>query len=307
MPDLCSNSALITRHIQSLRGGSRPILAEASDGFLYVIKFTNNQQGANLCFNESVGSELYRACGLPSPMWKPLLVTDVFLDQNQDCWMDTPYGRIRPASGLCFGSRFLGGAGTRLLEVLPGTYFKRVRNHENFWLAWLIDICAGHADNRQAIFREDSDRWLNASFIDHGHLLGGPKGDLQPHYIASRYLDPRIYQSGVCSEHLVGFQRVALRLNFDQFWRRMQTLPDDWKTASAYDSLAQCLTRLSNRELLQNIADTMIDALQRANGFERNNWQNERRPAVSVLCPRIQATGLEHRLIAGGISHPACA
>src|ERR1039457_415092 len=121
MPALERSFSRVTRYIRNFHGGSQPILAQASDGLQYVVKFNNNLQGPNVPFNESVGSELYRACGLAVPSWKPLLVSDTFLDQNPDCWMQTPEGRLRPASGLCFGSRFLGAEGTRLLEILPGS------------------------------------------------------------------------------------------------------------------------------------------------------------------------------------------
>src|ERR1017187_7147776 len=135
MSALRKNFPRVTKFFRKLRGGSQPILAQASDGLLYVVKFTNNLQGANLPFNESIGTELYRACGLSVPSWMPLLVTDSFLDQNPDCWMQTQEGRLRPDSGLCFGSRFLGGNGVKIFEVLSGSSFKRVINHMSFWLA----------------------------------------------------------------------------------------------------------------------------------------------------------------------------
>lgn len=94
MSSLVKDFAVITRHIRNLRGGSQAILAEASDGLSYVLKFTNNLQGANLPFNESAGHELYRACGLNGPSWKQLLLTDAFIDQNRDCWMQSPEGSL---------------------------------------------------------------------------------------------------------------------------------------------------------------------------------------------------------------------
>ena len=51
----------------------QPILAQASDGHQYVIKFENNLQGRSLLFNEAIGSELYGACQLPVSPWKPVL------------------------------------------------------------------------------------------------------------------------------------------------------------------------------------------------------------------------------------------
>ncbi|MFZ1086649.1 MAG: hypothetical protein WAN35_16930 [Terracidiphilus sp.] len=298
--------ALVTRHIRKLPGGSQPILAQASDGLLYVVKFTHNPQGANLAFNESVGSELYRACGLAVPAWKPLLVTDAFITQNQDCWIQTPEGRLRPNSGLCFGSRFLGGNGIHLLEILPGASFKRVRSHKNFWLAWLVDICAEHSDNRQAIFLEDGTGWLNAFFVDHGHLFGGPKGELRLNFRASRYLDPRIYQS-VSLRQLLIFQSIVSHLDVDQLWRQVQTLPDDWKAASVLSSFMECLNRLSNVELLQNIVDTMVNAQQQTNEYEKSKRQTRRKPLELVLCPGVQGAGLEHRFAAKSCGRSACA
>jgi len=109
MPVFGKDFVSLTGYIRSLRGGSQPILAQASDGHTYVVKFANNLQGPNLLFNESAGSELYRACGLAVPEWRPLEVSEDFLDENHDCWMQTPEGQLRPASGLCYGSRFLGG------------------------------------------------------------------------------------------------------------------------------------------------------------------------------------------------------
>jgi hypothetical protein len=297
---------VVTRHIQNLHGGSQPILAQASDGLLYVVKFTNNLQGANLPFNESIGSELYCACGLPVPSWKPLLVTSSFIDRNPDCWMQTPDGYLRPSSGLCFGSRFLGGDGIRLLEILPGTSFKPVRNRKSFWLAWLIDICAGHADNRQAIFLEDAMCGLEAFFVDQGHLFGGPKGEQRPRFLASRYLDPRIYPN-VSSKELLNFQKVARCLDVDKLWKRIQALPDDWKTKSAIDRFAQCLCRLSTPNLLRNILDTMVEAQRQANEREEIKKPSGRKPKVPVLRPRIQVAGLEHRLLANRASRLACA
>jgi hypothetical protein len=298
--------AVILRFIRNLHGGSQPILVRASDGLTYVVKFANNLQGANLLFNESAGSELYRACGLEGPAWKPLLVTDAFLDDNPDCWLQTPEGRLRPASGLCFASRFLGGEGVRLLEILPGSSFKRIRNHEDFWLAWLIDICARHADNRQAVFQEDAQGWLHASFIDHGHLFGGPEGDKLLHFQASRYLDARIYQN-VSQQHLLNVQRVAASLDVDRLWQEVQGLPEEWKTASALDGLTQCFARLATAQLVQGVLDAMVDAHERTHGSFCREYQRGPKPPLSVLRPGVQAGQLEQRVFGNRAGYPACA
>jgi len=305
MAVLGKRTVAVTRHIQKLRGGSQPILAEASDGRLYVVKFANNLQGANLLFNESMGSELYRACKLPGPAWKPLQVSDFFIEQNPNCWMETEKGSLRPEAGWCFGSQYLGEGGGRLLEILPGSSFSRVQNHNSFWLAWLIDICAGHVDNRQAVFQEDVKGQLQAYFVDHGHLFGGPKGEQRMHFQASRYLDPRIYQS-VSSQHLLNFRRIARCMNVDRLWQSVQELPEQWKTASALEGFTQCLDRLASPGLLQNILDTMVDAQRQAYGWEQSK-RKDGRESPTVLRPGVQAAGLGANCAAACAGHLACA
>jgi len=269
---------------------SQPILAQASDGFHYVVKFNNDSRWPNLAFNESAGTELYRACGLAVPHWEPLLVTDSFLDANVNCWMQSEWGSVRPAPGLCFGSRFLGVEGARLLEVLGGTSFQRVRNRSSFWMAWLIDVCAEHVDNRQALFLEEADGWLNAFFVDQGHFFGGPKADQQCDFRASRYLDARIY-GRVTSEQMAHFLGVARSLDADKIWKRAQALPDEWKTESGLRSFANCLSKLSNSDLLLNIADTLVDTIDRSSTRERIQMFGDRTTPVAILRPGIQATG----------------
>jgi hypothetical protein len=152
MSELTTKSVCLTHFMRKLRGRSQPILAQASDGLFYVVKFANNMQGPNVLFNESMGSELYHGCGMAGPSWKALQVTDSFVERNPNSWLQTPEGRLRPASGLCFGSRFLGSDGKHVFEILPESSFKRIHNRKDLWLAWLIDACAGQTNNRQALF-----------------------------------------------------------------------------------------------------------------------------------------------------------
>jgi hypothetical protein len=296
----------LTGFVRKLRGGSQPILALASDGFQYVVKFGNNLQGPNLPFNESMGCELYRACGLAVPNWKPLLLADDFLNQNPGSWIQTAEGNLRPASGWCFGSLYLGGQDVRLLEILPGTSIGKVRNRRDFWLAWLIDVCADHVDERQALFVEEATRALNATFIDHGHLFGGPKGEQSKAIVASRYLDSRIYPS-VTSDQLHRLLKIAGSLDVDRLWLRVQHLPSEWKELPALRRFAECLDRLATANFLLQLLDTMVDTMQRDRNSECTNAPNKRKLPSSVLPPGVQASTSERRAILRPARFPACA
>jgi hypothetical protein len=289
--------ARITQFVRKLRGGSEPILVQADDDLLYVVKFINNLQGPNVLFNEGAGTELYRACGLSTPRWKPLLLTNSFLDQNRGSWMETDKGALRPEAGLCFGSLYLGAGGRKLFEILPGSSLSRIDNRASFWLAWLVDACGNHVDNRQAIFAEDTGGKLNAFFVDHGHLFGGPNGVRRMPFVGSRYLDPRIYPD-LERKEVQALLKVVRSLDTEQLSRRVQALPEDWKTASALNGFVQCLHGLSDSNRVRNILDAMI------NGVRAANWSQDRSVRFgpvsepNQLYPALQGAAPEYSSIA---------
>jgi hypothetical protein len=58
----------VTRYITPLReGGSLPAIAEADDGFMYVLKFRGAGQGVKSLIAEIIGGEIARALGLRVP------------------------------------------------------------------------------------------------------------------------------------------------------------------------------------------------------------------------------------------------
>lgn len=258
MPSFHDDAVVVREFIRPLRGGSQPALVRGNDGFLYIAKFANNPQGRNVLFNDSIGTELYRAAGLEVPDWKPLRVSAEFLDQNPECHIDQEGGTIVPETGLCFGSRFLGGTGDRICEVLPGSSFNRIQNRSDFWLAWLIDTCAEHTDTRQAIFR--GNRRLTAVFIDHGSLFGGPTGTETSTPAASRHLDARVYENGTRTTRFELLSRIAA-IEIDPILKAVDSLPDAWKSKAALERISQCLTRLSDSTFLRKAVWAMEDHL----------------------------------------------
>lgn len=100
----------VTRYVTALReGGSLPALAEADDGFLYVLKFRGAGQGIKALIAELVGGEIARALGLKVP-------EIVFAE------LDEAFGRTEPdeeiqdllkaSVGLNLGLHYLSGSTT---------------------------------------------------------------------------------------------------------------------------------------------------------------------------------------------------
>src|ERR1700733_2799848 len=74
----------VTRYVTPLReGGSLPAIAEADDGFLYVLKFRGAGQGVKALIAELIGGEIARTLGLKVP--------EIVFAQ-----LDSAFGRTEP-------------------------------------------------------------------------------------------------------------------------------------------------------------------------------------------------------------------
>ncbi len=98
----------VTRYVTPLReGGSLPAIADADDGFLYVLKFRGAGQGTKALIADLIGAEVARALGLKVPEL-------VFAE------LDSAFGRTEPdeeiqdllkaSVGLNLGVHYLSGA-----------------------------------------------------------------------------------------------------------------------------------------------------------------------------------------------------
>jgi len=289
--------------VRRLRGGSQPVLIEASDGLLYVVKFHNNFQGPNLLFNEVVGTELFKMAGLPVPAWRPISISERFLQTTPECWMEAERGLIKPQAGICFGSRFLEQQENRVFEILAGGYFSRVKARENFWTAWVLDVLAENTDNRQALFLEEGTRKLSAWFIDHGHLLGGARGTEVPWYRASRYIDPRVYtEAGAQDAEAV--EATIRRISLQKLADRVMQLPEQWKTTSSLLRFGRLIERLGNQKTVSSIAQFVLGMTESLREEARSR---ESELKTGYLRFRSEGTGVRaplpapsgHRIAAG--------
>ena len=106
MPDL--RTVNVIRYVTPLReGGSLPAIAEADDGFLYVIKFRGAGQGTKALIADLIGGEIARAAGFRVP--EIVLAT-----------LDAAFGRsepdeeiqdlLRASTGINLGLHYLSGS-----------------------------------------------------------------------------------------------------------------------------------------------------------------------------------------------------
>ena len=154
-------SVNVTRYVTPLReGGSLPAIAEADDGFLYVIKFRGSGQGIKTLIAELIGAELARALKLKVP-------EIVFAE------VDTAFGRTEPdeeiqdllkaSVGLNLGLHYLSGAITYDPAVIqPNALLSSII----VWLDAFIINMDRTAKNTNMLWWK-KELWL----IDHGASL----------------------------------------------------------------------------------------------------------------------------------------
>jgi hypothetical protein len=192
----CSNAILsANKYIRKMRGKSQSVLVRANDGNHYFVKMTNNPVGANSLANELIGALLAKAVGLPVAESKGIYFSDSFIDSHPQLWFELPSGVRRPNKGVQCGSLLLGQtSGTkRPTEYISRSRINKIINREAFLGMYLFDIWANHQDNRQAIFSRLDENTLKVSFIDHGHMFGGPRWNFDEHFVPALHLETAVY------------------------------------------------------------------------------------------------------------------
>ena len=151
----------VTRYVTPLReGGSMPAIAEADDGFLYVLKFSGAGQGIKALIAEIIGGELARIAGLKVPEL-------VFAE------LDEAFGRTEPdeeiqdllkaSVGLNLALHYLSGAIT--YDPTIGK-IDSVLASKIVWLDCLLTNMDRTARNTNMLYWH-KELWL----IDHGASL----------------------------------------------------------------------------------------------------------------------------------------
>ena len=98
----------VTRYVTPLReGGSLPAIAEADDGFLYVLKFRGAGQGIKALIAELIGGEIARILGLKVPELVFARLDEAFGRTEPD---EEIQDLLKASTGLNLGLHYLSGA-----------------------------------------------------------------------------------------------------------------------------------------------------------------------------------------------------
>lgn len=151
----------VTRYVTPLReGGSMPAIAEADDGFLYVLKFRGAGQGIKALISEIIGGEIARVLGLKMPELVFAKLDEAFGRTEPD---EEIQDLLKASVGLNLALHYLSGAITydpTVTKIDPLLASKIV------WLDCLLTNMDRTARNTNMLLWH-KELWL----IDHGASL----------------------------------------------------------------------------------------------------------------------------------------
>src|SRR4051812_28977601 len=173
------------RLIRKMRGGAQAHLLEADDGNFYVVKFRNNPQHRRVLVNEWIGNTFLHYLQIPSPAINIVHVTESFLGESPEVYIQLGNSRRAVEPGWHFGSRYPGDPSRiAVYDFVPDTLLGKVANLTDFIGALVFDKWTGNADARQSVFirarlREYVPQWadhpLRVGYIalmeDHGYIF----------------------------------------------------------------------------------------------------------------------------------------
>jgi hypothetical protein len=240
----------VTRYVTPLReGGSLPAIAEADDGFLYVLKFRGAGQGIKSLVAELIGGELARILGLKVP--------EIVFAQ-----LDTAFGRSEPdeeiqdllkaSVGLNLALHYLSGSITFDPVV---THVDALLASRIVWLDCLLTNVDRTARNTNMLVW-NKELWL----IDHG-------ASLYFHHSWDNWKEQAARPFVLVKDHVLLPAASQLK-EVDTAFRALLTpekissivalIPDDWLAAWPQDGTPDGIRQVYTEFLTLRLAQSQI-------------------------------------------------
>lgn len=220
----------VVRYVTPLReGGSLPAIAEANDGFLYVLKFRGAGQGVKALIAELIGGEIARLLGLRVPELVFANLDEAFGRTEPD---EEIQDLLRASTGLNLAIHYLSGAITfdRLVTTVDPLLASRI-----VWLDCLLTNVDRTVRNTNMLMWH-KELWL----IDHG-------ASLYFHHSWENWKEQSLRPFSQVKDHVLLPMATELVL-VDQDFRSILTaerigaivalIPDNWLTFGDLDESA---------------------------------------------------------------------
>jgi hypothetical protein len=218
-------------HIRKMRGKTQAHLMRASDGNLYVTKFSNNPLGIRVLASEFLATKVGLSLGLPMPEVAVIEVPTFLVDNTPALQMETEDREvIRCAPGQHLAIRFVGDVWKdQVFDYMPKAMFGRVINAADFPRVLAFDKWLGNCDHRQAVYvGRAGKRQYQAIFIDQHDCFDGPRWQFLDHPAKGINRGQHVYEAVTGWN---SFEPTLSRIeNFevDDLWRLASEVPGEW-------------------------------------------------------------------------------
>lgn len=240
----------VTRYVTPLReGGSLPAIAEADDGFLYVLKFRGAGQGTKALIADLVGAELARSIGLHVPELVFATLDEAFGRTEPD---EEIQDLLRASVGLNLGLHYLSGAITydpAVKKIDAATASKIV------WLdALLMNVDRTARNTNMLSWRNEL--WM----IDHG-------ASLYFHHTWSNWREQSTKPFTQIKDHVLLPQAALLEDTDSQMQQRItpaviraivSVIPDTWLQHADIDESPEAMREVYYRFLTGRMQQSAI-------------------------------------------------
>jgi hypothetical protein len=221
----------VTRYVTPLReGGSLPAIAEANDGFLYVLKFRGAGQGVKALIAELIGGEIARLLGLRVPEIVFANLDEAFGRTEPD---EEIQDLLRASTGLNLAIHYLSGAITfdRIVTQVEAKLASQI-----VWLDCLMTNVDRTVRNTNMLMWH-KELWL----IDHG-------ASLYFHHSWENWEEQARRPFAQVKDHVLLPNASELEtvdadfktiLTQDRVQSIVSLIPDEWLTAGTFDETAE--------------------------------------------------------------------
>ncbi len=244
--------------IRRMRGGAQSQLMLGADGNLWVVKFKNNAQHLRVLANELIATRMAEAVGLSVPKSDVVEVSDWLIANSPEMMVDLGRGvRERCASGLQFGSRFVGGLMPgQVVDYLPEPQMDEVRNLAEFAGMLVLDKWTGNCNGRQAVFeRKPRERKYRATFIDQGFCFNAGEWTFPDAPLRGVFARNQVYAKVRGWESFEPWLNRVEGFAAEGLWKIAEEIPPEWyggDTAVIERLMEMLLKRRSRvRELIE--------------------------------------------------------
>jgi len=241
------------RIVRVLGNAQNRLLVSASDSRLYVLRLYEDHTKNRSLLRKSLGTELAACLGLPVARWRPIHVSNDFIDAFSHIWT-----RGRPSAGTYFGSEMIGqNTGELVSEFLPTTWFDRLENRSAFIGALMLDIWTSNPRSRRVVFlRKANSARFQAVFVGFREMFS-TQVDYSPNAMAGRYCRRGVYEGLWNESAFFHWQREIVSLRQDRLWTLLFQLPKEWVDRN---DAGQIVSRLvANQKMIKTLEFRSFD------------------------------------------------